>query len=87
MKKYIISYVSGATGYGWEEKVNTIEEVENIVNEFKNIYTAKLSVFDNQLDDFIYYKFSLESKPQVDFIYNYKRDLRVKDRVKKIFKK
>lgn len=81
--KYKIDYTSGATGYGWEEECRTINEVLTILDELRHEYSAKLSVWDRELNDFIYYKYSLTYKPETDLIYNMNRDLRTKTRLAK----
>ncbi|WP_133014945.1 hypothetical protein [Clostridium cuniculi] len=81
--KYKVDYTSGTTGYGWEEECRTINEVLEILDEFKHNYSAKLSVWDRELNDFIYYKRPLTDKPETDLIYNMNRDLRTKNRLRK----
>lgn len=77
--KYEIDYCSGATCFGWEDACDTIEEVEHIIEEIRNTYNAMVTVFDNNLKDFIFYKRVL-SEPEIDMIHNYKRDLRTTTR-------
>lgn len=79
-KKYSISYLSGSSCFGWEEEVDTIQEVENIIEDFRKIYTAKVTVFDNESNIFIFYKNCITSKPEIDLIYNKDRDLRKKNK-------
>lgn len=77
--KYEIGYCSGATGYGWEDACDTIEEVEEIISEIRETRTAMVTVFDNNLGNFIFYKRAL-SEPETDMIYSFKRDLRTTTR-------
>lgn len=82
-QKYKVSYTSGATGYGWEESFDTIQEVEFCIAELKENYTAYVYVFDYELGDFIFYKYPLTFKFDIDFIFtNNKRDLRTTTRMR-----
>lgn len=80
--KYSISYTSGATGYGWDHECETITEVERIISDLRKEITAAISVFDKQLNDFIFWKRAL-CPPDKDMIWNGKRDLRTVNREKK----
>lgn len=81
-KKYSVSYVSGATGFGWDEELDTIKEVEYCIVDFKDIYTAEVTVFDRELGDFVFYKRALTHDYDTDYIFkNVKRDLRTKTRL------
>lgn len=77
--KYSIGYCSGATGFGWEDACDTIEEVEQVIFDIRTTHTAMVTVFDNNLGDFIFYKRAL-SEPETDMIHSYKRDLRTATR-------
>lgn len=79
--KYTINY-TGSSCYGWTEKVNTIKEVKYILEGIEDKYYCKISVFDNQLNDFVYWKDILTSKAETDLINNLKSDLRTKTRLK-----
>ena len=67
-KRYSVSYTSDATGYGWEIQTDDIEEVRDIVNSesFGRNYTAYVTVWDNVLHDFIFWKRCLDYKPEID---------------------
>ena len=52
--KYTVTYVSGATGFGWTEYANTIKEVEWLLQGIATKHTAQVSVWDNELEDFIF---------------------------------
>lgn len=83
-KKYSVSYTSGATGYGWEEDCDTIDQAIALVGDKKDNYTAQVSVYDRQLHDFIFYKFCLTYNFDTDMIFkNRKRDLRTTTRLLK----
>lgn len=63
---------------------NTIKEVKRYLNCIDDKYYPEVSVWDNELNDFIYFKFALSSKPETDLIFtNPKSDLRTKTRLKK----
>lgn len=68
--RYHISYTSGATGYGWNEETDSIEDVRHIVNSdsFGRHYTAFVSVWDEVIKDFIFYKRCLTYKAETDLV-------------------
>lgn len=80
MKKYSVSYVAGSTGYGWENEYDRIDEFEDFVNEIRNEYTARLLVWDNEIEKFIFWKDCLTYKCKIDLLQSYDRDLRTKTR-------
>lgn len=80
MKKYSVTYTSGATGYGWHEEYDRVEEFESFVNEIRHDYTARLTVWDNELEDFIFWKDCLTYTCKIDMLHSYNRDLRTKTR-------
>ncbi len=79
--KYEVVYVSGATGFGWTEYANNIKKVEWLLEGIATTHTAQVRVWDNELEDFIFYKRALSS-PEVDLIHNSRRDLRTKTRTR-----
>lgn len=79
-KKYTVRYCSGATGYGWTAYHDRLDEFEGFIDEMRHEYTASVSVWDNQLHDFIFYKRALSSEPKIDMLKAIDRDLRTKDR-------
>jgi len=82
MKKYEISYTSGATCYGWDRSCDTINEVEYLIEELRDTWNAMVHVWDNELHDFIFYKHAL-SNPEIDLLRDYNRDLRTTTRKRK----
>ena len=80
MKKYQLSYCSGATGYGWTQEYDRLEEIEPFVNEMRSVYTAEVTVWDNSVKDFIFYKRTLTYKPETDDLSRFDRDYRTKTR-------
>ena len=83
MKKYVVSYMSGATGYGWERQFDRVDEFEHIVREIACEYTSSIKVWVNDIQDFIYWKDCLTYKCDVDMLHSYDRDLRTRDRKRK----
>ena len=79
-KKYSLEYCSGATGYGWEKEYDRLDEFEDFINEIRNEYTAKVTVFDYSLKKFIFYKRALSFKPEKDMLFNLFRDMRTTTR-------
>ena len=86
-KKYCLSYCSGATGYGWEEEYDRLDEFEDYIDEKRHDYTASVRVFDYQLGEFIFYKRTLTFEPEVDLFRSGSRDFRTKTRKYKEVKK
>lgn len=80
MKKYSVSYCSGATGYGWKQEYDRLDEFESFIKEMRNEYTCEISVFDHELGDFIYWKRALCYEPEVNVMFNLFRDLRTTTR-------
>ena len=79
-KKYNVSYCSGATGYGWEEEYDRLDEFEGFVNQMRKEYTASVEVYDYQLEDFIFWKNVLTLEPDIDMLHDVCRDMRTKTR-------
>lgn len=68
MKKYTVNYTSGATGYGWEKKYERLDEFEDFINEKRKDYTARVTVWDEELEDFIFWKDTLTWDCEVDIL-------------------
>lgn len=83
MKKYSVSYVSGATGYGWIHEYDRLDEFEDFINEMRSNYTAKVTVYDNELQDVIFWKDVLTYKCDIDMLKSYDRDCRTSTRKRK----
>ena len=81
-KKYIVSYCSGATGYGWKQEFDRLSDFEDFINEMRREITASVSVWDSQLKEFIFDKDALCYKPNIDMLRpsDHFRDMRTKDR-------
>ena len=43
-RKYIVTYASGATGFGWEHEYDRISELEGFVNEIQAKFLIKIIV-------------------------------------------
>lgn len=82
-KKYVVSYCSGATGYGWDKEYDRLEDFEDFINEKRKDYTAKVTVFDNTLKKFIFWKNTLTYNIKIDMLHNFSRDMRTINRKRK----
>lgn len=82
MKKYTVEYISGATGYGWEEDYDRLDQFEDFIDEMRNEYTAKVTVYDNELPGFIFWKNVLTYDIDIDILTAPGRDMRTKNRIK-----
>ncbi len=79
MKKYTVTYVSGATGYGWSQQYDRLDEFEDFIDEMRNEYTAAVRVWDEDLKRFIFWKKAL-STPSIDMLADMMRDMRTATR-------
>lgn len=79
-KKYGMDYCSGATGYGWSQEYDRLDEFEDFINEMRNEYTAAVRVYDYKLGDFIFWKDCLTFKPDIDLLHSPVRDMRTRSR-------
>lgn len=66
-KRFIINYCSGATGYGWREEADSLNDFQGLIKEIRGEYTARLTIWDSTKKDFIFYKRAL-SYPEIDNI-------------------
>ena len=82
MKKYTVTYVSGATGYGWKSEYDTLADFENFVDEKRKDYTARVLVWDNILQKFIFWKDCLSYTARIDMLHSFLRDMRTNTREK-----
>lgn len=82
-KKYVVDYTSGATGFGWKEEYDNLSEFESFINEMRSVYTVRLIVWDDKLQDFIFWKDSLTYKPSTDMLGSPNRDMRTKTKQRK----
>ena len=79
MAKYTVDY-SSTTGYGWVKDFERIEAVDSIVDEFRHNKYTRLTVWDNEHRDFIYWKDAFEREPYIDLLGDIFRDLRTTTR-------
>jgi hypothetical protein len=79
-KKYCVTYVSGATGYGWESYHDRLDEFEDFVDEMRSDYTASIRVWDETLRKFIFWKNSLTYDAKIDILSDIMRDMRTTTR-------
>lgn len=84
MAKYSVDYCCGSTGYGWSKDFDTIDEVESFVDEHRNVCSAVIRVYDNQINQTIFWKRCGTFKPCVDFLDDFLRDLRTTTRKCKV---
>ncbi len=81
MKKYTVDYCSGATGFGWSQEYDRLDEFEGFINEMRTDFTARVIVYDNYLQDFIFWKNCLTYHPDIDLLHSGQRDMRTKTRM------
>lgn len=82
--KYAVHYTSGATGYGWRQEYNRLDEFEDFVNSMRREFTAQVIVWDDELQDFIFWKDCLTFTPSIDMLNSVMRDMRTTTRIIKI---
>ena len=66
-KRYSVEYISGATGYGWEQETDNLKEAKEMVKAVYN-YTAEMWVWDNVMRDHVYLKRVLTHNPEINTI-------------------
>lgn len=81
--KYEVEFVSGGSGYGSEFETNDLKEVERLVDKYRYDYEAKVVIWDNGIDKFIYYKNFCRFKPDIDMLREFGRDFRTTTRKRK----
>lgn len=79
-KKYTVSYTSGATGFGWDAEHDRLEEFESFIKEMRSEYTARVTVWDNELQEFVFWKNCLSHTPKIDMLADLFRDFRTTTR-------
>lgn len=79
MKKFIVDYASANTGYGWTREFDRLEEFEGFIKESRGERYVLISVWDNTLGNFIYYRRN-SLQPDVDMLSNLFRDMRTTTR-------
>ena len=79
-KKYSVDYCSGATGYGWTQEYDRLDEFEDFIDHLRHEVTAAVWVYDYQLGDFIFIKRTLTFEPEKDMLHDTFRDMRTKTR-------
>ena len=83
MKKYSVSYYSVTTGYGWQDEFDRLAEFESFIDEMRRKPSASISVWDNELHEYIFDKDAF-CKPDVDMLRSLFRDMRTKNRKMKL---
>lgn len=74
MGKYSVSYYHNATGYGWKEETNRLEDFESFIDEMRADHNANITVWDNTINKFIYWQQGCFYK--VDLLSDILRDMR-----------
>ena len=83
MKKYAVSYYSVTTGYGWQQEFDRLDEFESFIDEMRLKPSASVSVWDNELHEYIFDKDAF-CEPEVDMLRNLFRDMRTRNRKMKL---
>lgn len=79
-KGYILDYASGATGYGWRQECKRLSEAEDFINEMRYEKMARVTLWDKELGEYIFWKDILTFKPEIDKLHCIGRDFRTKTR-------
>ena len=79
-KKYTLYYCSAPTGYGWEQEYDRLDECESFINMMRHEYSCEISLWDNTLHDYVYWRRCFMRKPEVDLLHKTGRDMRTKTR-------
>ena len=66
--RYEMTYTNGSTGFQREESFKTKSAVAVGIQEVRHIYSAEVRVWDNVLEDFIFIKNCLTSKPCINHL-------------------
>lgn len=82
--KYTVHYASGATGYGWRKEYARLDEFEGFIDSIRREYTASVTVWDDTLREFIFWKDCLTHECRIDRLNNLFRDMRTTTREAKI---
>lgn len=75
-KKYLVKYISGSTGYGWSKEFDRLDEFEDFIDSMRHEYTAYVLVWDESVQDFIFWKDCLSYEPRIDKLTDPFRDRR-----------
>lgn len=79
-KMYKVSVVIGCTGGGFEYETNHLKEVEETIAEYRKDRINAIWVWDEKLQDHIYWKRALCFEPEVNLLGSLNRDFRFKER-------
>ncbi|MBQ8528984.1 MAG: hypothetical protein IJ459_04530 [Clostridia bacterium] len=82
-KKYTVNYCSGSTGFGWSKQYDRLDEFEDFVDEMRREYTARVVVWDETLQGFVFWKDCLSYDPSIDLLHAPLRDMRTTTRKSK----
>lgn len=79
MAKYTVDY-SSTTGFGWVKEFDRVDDVDKIVDDHRHDKYTRLTVWDNEHGDFIYWKDAFERDAYIDLLGDTFRDLRTTTR-------
>lgn len=77
---YKIEVVIGCTGGGFRCETNDLKEVEEIIAEYGKRPINAIWVWDEKIQDHIYWKRALCYKPEINLLADMRRDFRFKER-------
>ena len=77
---YKVSVVIGCTGGGFEYETNNLQEVEETIAEYRRDAINAIWVWDEKIQDFIYWKRALYYEPNINLLGAVRRDFRYKER-------
>lgn len=77
---YGVEVVIGCTGGGFRYETNNLKEVEETISEYSRNKINQIRVYDEKIQDFIYWKKALSCTPIIDLLHATKRDFRYKER-------
>ena len=66
-KMYIIERTCGASGYSFREDTNKLSAVKMAIKKYSGI-TERLTIFDTDRSEFVYYKRALSWEPETNLI-------------------
>ena len=80
MKTYKVEVVIGCTGGGFRYETDLLKEVEKTIAEYSKDPINGITVYDEKIQDFIFWKDALCYKPSINLLGSIRRDFRYKER-------
>ena len=77
---YKVRVIMGCTGGGFEYETNSLKEVEETIAEYRHDVINEIWVWDEKLQDHIYWKSALSYEPNINLLGAVRRDFRYKER-------